>query len=79
MACHLAANAKILARFDSTCLACVPTSATLTGKSGFLVALAIVSAVEVFPTPGGPIQWPKACQEGRSNSNTIHDRFIRLP
>lgn len=63
MACHLVAKEKILDRFDSTCLACVPTSATLTEKRGFFVAIAIVSAVEVFPTPGGPGQWTKSVGE----------------
>lgn len=54
MACHEVAKANILARLDSTFLALVPTSATLMANNGFRAAIATVSAVEVFPTPGGP-------------------------
>ena len=50
------ANAKILARFASTFFALVPTSATLIESNGFRAAIATVSAVEVLPTPGGPIE-----------------------
>ncbi len=54
IACHEVARENILARFASTCLALVPTSATLTENRGFRVASAMVSAVDVLPTPGGP-------------------------
>ena len=54
IACHFVASAKILARFDSTCFACVPTSETLTENNALPVAMATASAVEVLPTPGGP-------------------------
>ena len=55
MACHEVASANILAKLASTFVARVPTSATLIENSGFLAATATVSAVEVFPTPGGPL------------------------
>ena len=54
IACHEVAKAKILDRLDSTFLALVPTSATLMENKGFFAATAIVSAVDVLPTPGGP-------------------------
>lgn len=59
IACQEVAKAKILARLDSTCLASVPTSATLILNNGFRAASAIVSAVDVLPTPGGPYEFEK--------------------
>lgn len=67
MACHLVARANILARLDSTFLALVPTSATLTENNGFCVAVAIVSAVDVLPTPGGPRSCVRTCVRRRGH------------
>lgn len=55
MACEDVANANIFARFASTFFALVPTSATLMENSGLRAAIATVSAVDVLPTPGGPV------------------------
>jgi hypothetical protein len=48
------ASLNNLSRLLSAFSALVPISATPTEKSGFPVAIATVSAVRVFPTPGGP-------------------------
>ena len=56
MACQEVAKAKIFEKFASTFFALVPTSATLMEKSGLRAAIATVSAVEVLPTPGGPVR-----------------------
>lgn len=55
IACHAVASAKILDRLNSTFVALVPTSATLIENNGLRVATAMVSAVDVLPTPGGPV------------------------
>jgi hypothetical protein len=54
IACHVVAKENILDKLNSTRRALVPTSATLIEKRGLPVERAIVSAVDVFPTPGGP-------------------------
>lgn len=56
IACQEVARAKSFARFASTFLALVPTSATLMENKGLRAAIATVSAVEVLPTPGGPVR-----------------------
>ena len=55
IASHLLARLNSFSRLRSAREALSPISATLTMKSGFPVASAMVSAVSVFPTPGGPI------------------------
>lgn len=51
---QVVARVNILLKLDSTCLAEVPTSATLIANRGFPALIATVSAVDVLPTPGGP-------------------------
>lgn len=63
IASHLLARLKSFSRLRSARDAFNPISATLTMKRGFPVASAIVSAVSVFPTPGGPISCQKSVRE----------------
>jgi hypothetical protein len=54
MAFHVAASWKTRFRFVSTVSGSSPKSATLTDINGLPLAFATLSAVNVFPTPGGP-------------------------
>ena len=81
IACHEDANANNFARLASTCLALVPTSATLIGNRGFRAAIATVSAVDVFPTPGGPkLYVSQGCQVANAKGiYTVKQKHQTLP
>ena len=54
-ASHREASANMSTRFFSALSGAVPISATEIGSKGLPAASATVSAVNVLPTPGGPI------------------------